>query len=171
MPLVFLCFMLMLSSCSSPADISDMVYKAPEQKKVTTKSKYFKNVFVKKVTGGSDTEFYNDAKISNSHFKKAIEESLEAANILGTPDRSTYALTAEIVDFNQQSFGSKPTTAIHVKFTLHNEKHGDNVFADTYGDDEFATDKDSLRRGEKVEIATERAAKGVIHKLLDRFLA
>ena len=161
---------LTLAGCSSPADVSDMVYTIPEKKKVTKASKYYQNIVVESVTGGEETEFYNDAKIDNDSLKKAIEDSLKSGNLLSEDGKGVYHLTAEITKFNQQSFGERPNTDIYIKFTLLNTKTKVNVFSDTYDNDDFATDKDALRRGEKVEIATERAAKGVIHKLTDRLL-
>lgn len=161
---------LFLSACSSPADVSDMVYTVPESKKAAKSSKYFKNITVDKVTGGGDTEFYHDAKIGNAELKTAIEQSLKSANMLADSSDSVYHLTVELLELKQQSFGDRPNTDIHVKFILKNKKTNVNVFADAYHHDEFATNEDALRRGKKVEIATERAAKGVIHKLLDRLL-
>lgn len=167
---IFFVLMAFLAGCSSPADMSDMVYVIPEKSRVTNASKYYKNIVVVKVSGGAETEFYDDAKIDNTSLKNAIEESLKSGNLLSENGKGTYHLTAEIVKFNQQSFGEKPNTDIHVKFTLLNTKTKVNVFSDTYDDDAFATPKDAWRRGEKVEIATEKAAKGVIHKLTDRLL-
>ena len=165
---ILLC--LIIAGCSSPADVSDMVYTIPEKKKVTNTSKYYTNVVVEKVAGGEETEFYNDAKIDNDSFKKAIEESLKSGDLLSEDGKGVYHLTVDITKFDQQSFGEKPTTKLFVKFTLLNTKTKVNVFSEVYDDDAFATNKDAWRRGEKVEIATERAAKGVIHKLTDRFL-
>ncbi|MBX3487715.1 MAG: hypothetical protein KF798_07425 [Candidatus Paracaedibacteraceae bacterium] len=161
---------LVVAGCSSPADISDMVYTIPEKKRATSASKYYNNVVVEKVTGGEETEFYNDAKIDNDSFKQAIEESLKTGNLLSEDGKGAYHLTVDIAKFDQQSFGEKPKTEIHVKFTLLNTKTKVNVFSEVYDDDAFATNKDAWRRGAKVEIATERAAKGVIHKLTDRLL-
>lgn len=161
---------LIVAGCSSPADVSDMVYTIPEKKKVTNSSKYYKNIVVEKVSGGEETEFYNDAKIDNESFKQAIEESLKSGNLLSEDGKGIYHLTVDITKLDQQSFGEKPKTEVFAKFTLLNTKTKANVFSDTYDDDAFATNKDALRRGEKVEIATERAARGVIHKLTDRLL-
>lgn len=159
-----------VSGCSSPADVEDMVYTVPENQRVTSSSKYYQNIVVEKVTGGSDTEFYHDAKIRDDHFKKAVEASLESANLLSSSSKAAYYLTAELQELQQQSFGERPNTGIQVKFILRNHKTGNNVFADTYQSNAAATNKDAVRRGKKVEIATERAAQGVIHKLMDRLL-
>ncbi|AIK96160.1 hypothetical protein [Candidatus Odyssella acanthamoebae] len=172
MPLFFLFLFVAIavSACSNPADVSDMVYTVPEKNKVTKTSRYYQNIEVEKVTGGSETSFYTDTKISNTQLKEAIEQSLQAANMQSTSSNSTYHLTAEIADLQQQSFGESPKTEVHIKFTLQNKKTKATVFAETYTNDNFATNKDALRRGKKVEIATERAVQGAIHKLLDRLL-
>ncbi|MBW8308426.1 MAG: hypothetical protein K0M45_02085 [Candidatus Paracaedibacteraceae bacterium] len=170
MPLLFLFLAITLSACSNPADMSDMVYSVSEKNKVTKTSKYYQNIQVEQVSGGSETSFYTDTKIGNSQLKEAIEQSLQAANLLSTNKDSLYRLTAKIVELQQQSFGESPKTEVQIKFTLQNTKTKATVFAETYTNDNFVTNKDALRRGKKVEIATERAVQGVIHKLLDRLL-
>lgn len=172
MPLFLLLFILLfLPSCSTcPANVADMTYTAPESKKVASSSKYYHNIIVDKVSGGSPTSSYGDVKVGNPQFKLAIERSLKSANMLATSQKATYHLTAEIVNFEQQSFGNSPKTTIKVKFTLLNKKTNVNTFSDTYENDDCADNKDAFRRGKKVEIATEKAVRGTIQKLLDRLL-
>jgi hypothetical protein len=167
---LFLLLAIAVSACSNPADVTDMVYSVPEANKVTNTSKYYQNIAVEKVTGGSEASFYSDTKISNSQLKEALEQSLQTANMHSTSSNSLYQLTAEIVALQQQSFGENPKTEAHIKFILQNKKTRTTVFAETYTQDNFATNKDALKRGKKVEIATERAIKGAIHKLMDRLL-
>ena len=170
MPFFLLFLAIALSACSNPADVADMTYSVPEANKVTKASKYYQNIHVEQVSGGAETSFYTDTKIDNSQLQKAIEQSLQVANLLATSNTSIYRLTAEIVELQQQSFGETPKTEVRIKFTLQNTKTKATVFAETYGNDNFATNKDAFRRGKKVEIATERAVQGAIHKLLDRLL-
>jgi hypothetical protein len=152
------------------AEAGAMVYTVPTAQRVTGSSKYYQNIVVDQVTGGSETKFYTNAKIGNDQFKQALEKSLKSANMLSTLKTCTYHLTVALVTLDQQSFGEDPHTAVKVTFTLKNMKTGVAVFADTYDDNDSATTKDSLWRGKKVKLATERAARGVIHKVLDRLL-
>lgn len=157
-----------LSGCAQPTEPENMAVNAAQGVAVSEKSPYFKNVAVKAVSGGSETNPMLAASISDADFKIALDKSLKQAN-LGSEGDARYQLTAHIKHVDTPVFAANMNIKMSVAYHLEDKKTGAPVFSQTLDSVGRATVGDAFVAVERLRLAKEDAAKKNITMLLQHF--
>src|ERR1700733_10239556 len=89
-----------LSGCASNASVNQMVYESKANEK-PQKLALVNNISVSEVTGGRETNPLWTSQINDENFKKALEESLQKANLYHVVNGEKYQLKANLLKLEQ----------------------------------------------------------------------
>jgi hypothetical protein len=152
-----------LAGCSSPAQMEGMVF-TPDASAVGSYDDVLqKQMQVKSVEGGEDTNPIWTSEISNEAFQAALEQSLANAGLLGTDGRFKLSVTLTQVD--QPLFGFDMTVTSKIRYAL-KDTLSDKIILDEVIVAPFtATVSDAFAGIKRVRIANEGSARKNIELL------
>ena len=163
--IAFLCiYMISLYGCASSAKYENMAYTNSIGSEYNKNIK--KNIEVKKVQGGEETNPLWTSEIDNTAFKKAVELSLSSQGLLSENGR--YQLKVILEKIDQPIFGLDMTVTVHVNYILIDSKDNKIIFDSVVVSPYTATFSDSMVGITRLRLANEGAGKSSIHKLLKK---
>lgn len=161
----------LLTGCASPARVEQMTAAAsPAQRIASTPLK--KNVAVKDITGGKETNPAWVSNVGNGEFEKALEASLQDAGLLSEGKQlGKYTLIAHIMKMDQPLMGFDMTVTATVQYTLVERASGKTVLSREIALPFTATISDAFSGVERLRLANEGAVRSNIKKLIEELFA
>jgi len=118
---IALCFLLLVSACSSPLHTQNMII--PTNAVKLSQGSLNKTVYVDMVSGGQKIHPLLKFKLENEDFKKALSLSLKRFNLFAEDKaQAQYVLTSEIIDFDIPAVSNDAKVTSIVKYTLTNQQ-------------------------------------------------
>jgi hypothetical protein len=157
-----------LAACAQPARVDNMQassFLTPSQMQATP---LHKNVVVKPVTGGQETNAMWVSKVSSADFQAALERSLQSAGLSAAPaSNAPYALTVNLEELDQPIAGISMTVKAVVQYELKNTADGKLVYQRRIESPYTAAFSDSYMAVERLRLANEGAARENIRMLIE----
>lgn len=163
----------LLAGCATPARVDQMTVSAAQAAKyANATSPLKKNVAIKDVTGGRETNPMWTSQVDSSGFEAALQESLKATGLL-SQHRQTgdYVLTADMGKLEQPMVGFDMTVTASVTYILSERKTGKEVFRRTLATPYTAKVGDAFVGSERLKLANEGAVRVNIEKLTEELYA
>lgn len=140
-----------LTGCATPATPQAMTVKSAQQAPAAAKGQ----IRVSEVTGGKDTNPLWTSQIDNVAFKKALEDSLAAANYMAAqPSSAKYDVKAKLISLEQPLFGLTFNVKSSVQYAVTGPGANFNIPITATG---TATTSDAFMGVERLRIANERS--------------
>ena len=157
-------YMISLYGCASSAKYENMAYT--DSTGAEYNKKLEKNIEVKKVQGGEETNPLWTSEIDNTAFKKAVEMSLSSQGLLSKDGR--YQLKVVLEKVEQPIFGLDMTVTVHVNYILIDSKSNKIILDSVVVSPYTATFSDSMVGITRLRLANEGAGKSSIRELLKK---
>ncbi len=155
---------LTLYGCASPAKFENMAHTQASGRVFDNALK--KEVTVKPVQGGEDTNPLWTSEISSESFQKAVEQSLASNGLLSKSGR--YKLKVILAKIDQPLFGLDLTVTTHVNYVLVDSKTDKIIFNELVVTPYTATFSDAAFAVKRLRLANEGAGKKNIEGLLKK---
>jgi hypothetical protein len=158
-----------MQGCATPASSVNMVAKVGDSRaprEISLKD----GITVRNVSGGSDTNPLWMSKVSDDDFKKALEDSLQAARLHNGGVPARYQLDATLLKLDQPMFGLDLTVTCAAQYDLLEAGSGKRVFTRTITTPFTARVSDSFLAIERLRIANEGAVRENIQQFLREIL-
>lgn len=156
---------LVLTGCAAPARIDRMSANASlHQGSGELKGM----VAVVEVTGGRDTSPLWTSQVSSDAFRRALENSLQAAGLQNPMlAGSKFQLKADLISLDQPFGGFNMTVSASVRYSLVEKLTGKEVYARVIPAAHTATVSDAFLGSERLMMANEGAIKANIQLLIE----
>ena len=123
------------------------------------------------MSGGESTNPLWMAKVSDSDFKLALEQSLMGAKLLSTTQSNNkYTLAVKLISLDQPFIGIDMKVTATVQYILEEKLTGQRVYFSTSVSPFTATFSDSVLGVKRLGIANEGAVRENIEKIIDELL-
>lgn len=122
------------------------------------------------VSGGTSTNPMLWSEVSTGDFRQALEESLRAANYLGSTADAPLGLTASMMDLKKPMAGFDMSVTSVVRYTV-TDKAGAVVFDDTVSAVGTARMGEALVGTDRLRLANEYSIRENIRAFIERFRA
>lgn len=157
---------IILSGCASPARIEQMrVEGNPDQRIANTQ--WRKNLAIRDVTGGKETNPMWMSNVGSSEFERALEASLQAVGLLADRQSGRYVLNTHIENIDQPVIGLNFTVTAFVNYHITERSTGRTVFQKTISVPYTAGFGDSILGVERLRLANEGAIRANITRFID----
>ena len=155
----------MLAGCASPAQMKNMSVNS-ESLKIENDSPLRKNMTVRTVTGGSETNPMWTSQVSSKDLKGALTSSFKATELQSDNPNARYALDAAMIELNQPFIGLNMTVKSTIDYTVIDTKTNSVVFDESISAPFTASPGDSLVGMRRLRLANEGAIRENITKLI-----
>ncbi|MDP3406388.1 MAG: hypothetical protein Q8S03_16985 [Brevundimonas sp.] len=155
-----------LAACATPSNPAMMTLPATAGLIATPGSTAYRSVTTVNVAGGQETNPLWTAQVSDADFKLALENSLGAANYLGTEGRPT-VVNATLMALRQPLAGLDISVTSQVRYTV--TQSGQPIFDELVAATGTATMSDALIAAERLKMANEKSIQENIRQFLIRF--
>lgn len=171
-PVLFsVAFATVLSGCAAPARIDQMTATASPQQRIAP-TELRKNIAVRDVTGGKETNPMWVSNVGNSEFEQALEASLRDAGLLAAGKQAgKYTLVAHLENVDQPMGGFNMTVTATVSYSLVERATGKEVFVRRVSLPYTATLGTAFSGSERLRIANEGAVRVNITQAINELLA
>ena len=157
-----------LSGCATPARVDQMTVTGQGIPTMSVPEGLRQNVAIKDVTGGQETNPMWISQVSSSEFERALESSLQGANLL-QPNRQSgrFTIAAYLAKLEQPFIGIDMTVTATVTYTLVERATGKTSWEKTVTTPYTAKFSDALLGVERLKLANEGAVRSNISQLID----
>lgn len=159
-----------LSGCATPADQTAMSLESTERGNYSAQSNLAGEVAVGSVIGGEKTNPAWTSEIGSEQFRRALENSLETAYLLGPRLNSKYLVDVELVGINQPMVGFSFNVSSRIRYTVREQNSRELVLDELVSADGRAGAGEAFVGTKRLQIATEKSAKNNIRNFIDRIL-
>lgn len=157
----------LLTACASPARIDQMTVQGTPAQRIA-QSSFTKNVAVKDVSGGKETNPMWVSNVGNSEFEQALEGSLANAGMLsGGKQLGKYLLVAHMEKVDQPLMGFNLTVTATVNYVLTERATGKEVMNKRIALPFTAGMGDAFSAVERLRLANEGAVRTNITMLIE----
>ena len=159
----------LLGACASGARIENMeVAGEPAQRIAPTPLR--KQLAVRDVSGGNETNPLWKSNVGNPEFGGALRNSLRTTGLLAEAAPAHFALDAQLNALEQPMFGLDMTVTANVTYTLANPASGRTIWQKTLVTPYTAHVSDAFAGFERIRLANEGAIRANIGQLIDSLL-
>jgi len=156
----------LLGGCATPASVDQMTTKQSPLQVQPQSAALKRSVVVRDVTGGRETNPMWTSQVSNDAFRRAIEDSLRSAGILGGGSGTRFRLTADMIRLDQPMFGASMTVSSQVRYSLVEISTGKEVYGRVIDASYTAAWNASFLATERLRMANEGSVRENIDALL-----
>ena len=155
-----------LTGCATNASSYNMTDdQVPTKKPINTM--LINHIEVGQVTGGHETNPLGFSSVTNENFKLALSNSLRKEKIYNESGSTYYVLDAQLVKFIQPLFGLDMTVICDAHYQLHSINNNQILYDKNIITSYTAKFTDAAYGVNRMQIATEGAAKANIKQLID----
>jgi len=155
---------LALVGCASPASHQGMSISSIEVP-IKASEKLKGQIYIRKVSGGQDTNPIWISQVDSPTFKTALESSLASMGYRSNSPDAKYRVDADLQDLNQPGFGLTFNVQSTVSYTVATGGASSSVPITATG---TATVSDAFLGVERMKIANERSIKENIKAFIER---
>lgn len=149
---------LLVTACAAPARVGNMVPDKNVNASVKSNSLLSKQVEIKEVSGGKETNPMWTSQVGNKEFEEALKFALLNHNLLAK-EEGRYSLNVQMIQLDQPVFGADFTVTAEVQYTLTDISTNTVVLDEKIVRRFTATMSDSFYGVERLRLANEGAIK------------
>lgn len=156
----------LLGGCATGARIENMeVAGQPSQRIAPTPLR--KQLAVREVGGGSETNPLWKSNVGNPEFENALKNSLRATGLLSEGPAGQYTLSAQLNDLDQPMIGLDMTVTAKISYTVAEQASGKTIWQQTLVTPYTARFGDAFAGYERLRLANEGAIRANLSRLID----
>lgn len=156
-----------LAACSSNVRTTALVAEATPTSLVQSDSPIHQNISIGQVTGGQETASIGLTKVSNSEFRKALQDSMLLANALGGKD-ANLTVDAQLEKLDQPQLAVNLEVTSIIFYRVRSVNTGAIVFQERITTPFKTKFTESLVRSERQRLANEGSIKANIQSFLEK---
>lgn len=161
-----------LVGCASPAQVDRMTARHIATARTAANTEIKNSIFLKNISGGSETNPLWMSKVSDADFKLALEKSLKDALLLSsTVDDSKYLLEVKLISLDQPFLGLDLKVTATAEYTLKAKPTGQIVYSKTFTTPFTATFSDAVMAIQRLRIANEGAIRNNIEQVINDLIS
>jgi len=160
-----------LVGCATPARVEQMRITSMDPLIYDGNTPLKEAVIVNEVTGGRGTNPLWLSDISSEDFKKALEESLLAAQLLSESNEARYQLFVKMIKVAKPLVGFDMTVTAEVEYRLVRKEDNHEIMNEVVNSSYKAKFSDNFYGTERLRLANEGAGRENIKKIIDLLYA
>lgn len=155
-----------LVGCATPSSVDQMTSRQAPLLTQPQSAALKRSVVVQDVTGGRETSPMWTSQVSSDAFRRALEDSLRNAGILGGGGGLKFRLTADLLRVDQPMFGASMTVSSQVRYSLVEIATGKEIYGRVIDASYTAAWNAAFLGVERLKIANEGSIRENIESLL-----